>query len=128
LHKTVNKYLFLSNNLLNYVTPLRYVCHMYIFYSTEYTGVPCFLSSRPNGLPPSPSPESECCSPTPPLVPVGGTHSLAGEGAGVANSDRRDRHSGTLGLVKSLYLRSTGTLSMLSTRFQCLKISQIVKQ
>ncbi len=40
--------------------------------------------------------------PPPPLIPRG-TQSLAGEGAGGSQFGRRDRHSGTLGIVWSLY-------------------------
>ncbi len=48
--------------------------------------VPGFLSSRPNRLPLTPSPVSECCHPPPPFGSKG-AHSLAGEGAVGANSD-----------------------------------------
>ncbi len=46
------------------------------------------LSSRLNWVPPPPSPARECCSlQSPPLGPRGETHSLAGEGVEVPNSD-----------------------------------------
>jgi hypothetical protein len=35
---------------------------------------------------------------SPPLVPLGGTHSIAGEGLGVSHYGRGDKHSGTLGI------------------------------
>ncbi len=55
--------------------------------------------------PPAPSPAGECC-PHPSLAPRGGgTHSLAGRGGG-SQFGRRDRHSGTLGIV--YYIHSTG--------------------
>jgi hypothetical protein len=47
--------------------------------------VPGFLSSRLSSLPPHP--HASIANPPPPLVP-GGTHSLAGEGAGGANPDK----------------------------------------
>ncbi len=52
-----------------------------------------FFSSRPNWDPSHPQ-ESVF---HPPLVPGGGTHSLAGEGGGEGSQLRRgDRHCGTL--------------------------------
>jgi hypothetical protein len=60
-------------------------------------GVPGFLSSRPNWLPPPPHPQ---VSVAPPFGPRGrGTYSLGGEGVGGSQFVRRDRHSGTLGIV-----------------------------
>jgi hypothetical protein len=62
--------------------------------------MPGFLSSRPNWLPPPSYPHT---SVAPPLFWFGGRggHSLAGEGAGGANSDEGDRNSsaGTIGIV-----------------------------
>ncbi len=45
-----------------------------------------FPSNRPNWLPPHPLPQASVV--LLPLVPRGGTHSLAGEGVGGANSDK----------------------------------------
>jgi hypothetical protein len=56
--------------------------------------VPGFLSSRPNWLPPPIHPQASIAfSPPPPLVPGGGTHSLAGEGTGGGEPIRRKRQT-----------------------------------
>ncbi len=70
--------------------------------------VPCFLSSRPNWLPPPPHPQ---LSVAPPLVPMGGTHSLAGEGAGIANSDEL---TGTLMYSRNSIISLHSTVSTVS--------------
>jgi hypothetical protein len=62
--------------------------------------VPGLLSNRSNWLFPPPQPQSSVASP-PPISKAGATHSLAGEGAGGANSDEGDRHSGTLGKIQT---------------------------
>jgi hypothetical protein len=54
-------------------------------------------ASRPNWLPPPPNPAKRVLPP-PPHFGSGKAHSLRGEGAG-SQFVRRDRHSGTLGIV-----------------------------
>ncbi len=71
---------------------------------TEYTVQSARLFLQSSELAPlAPSTEGESCPY--PLWLRGGTHSLAGEGAVGANSDKGSRHCGTLGIIP---LRFTG--------------------
>jgi hypothetical protein len=49
--------------------------------------VPGFLSSRQNWVPPPPHLQASVVPPPPPPFGSGGTHSIAGAGVGVPNSD-----------------------------------------
>jgi hypothetical protein len=61
----------------------------------DSVSVICFFSSHWNWDSPTPSPAGECA---PSLVPGEGAHSLAGEGVGVSQLQRGDRHGCTLGI------------------------------
>jgi hypothetical protein len=61
---------------------------------------PGFLSSRPNRLPSPPYPQASVA--LPPLVPGGRGTFACGRGGRGNQFGRRDRHSGTLVIVKSL--------------------------
>ncbi len=83
-----------------------HICFMILQHRVDR--VPGFLFSCPNWLPPPPYPQA---SVAPPPFGSRGDTLASGKGAG-GQFGRRDRHSGTLGIIQSLYVlyEETSTL------------------